>query len=462
MQRIVHLDLKGAPLKIPYLEQVLLNAKSWGATGILIEWEDTFPYSGELIDIGSLTNCNRDNMYSLQEVIYILKFAKETGLDVIQLIQTIGHMEFVLKHPAFERFREVPLSPSVLCPSKPGAQSLVQMMLDQALQVQPDAKYLHIGADEAWHLAECMDCQIAIQTKECKIRESLYLEHIQSVALFLKQKRPDLTVLIWDDMLRPVNFEILKSYKLGELVQPVVWDYNTVEYFRLDPLMWSMYAQLFPQVWAASAYKGASGSNKMVAPVSRYVSNHEAWSKELETYSSTVNFGGIFLTGWSRYDHYATLCELLPISLPSLACCLKVLCKTNDLSNELLVNEMLPVEQWPGEQLAFLIRLFDSLRERCRLYLSDSMLETWMNSWQLEHNYINPVKLQEVAFKTNILLTEIVQIKNDLTAHLMNVTGQRTVQEWIETNVTPVANELAKLLSVAQQRCTANASVRPT
>lgn len=35
-------------------------------------------------------------------------------------------------------------------------------------------------------------------------------------------------------------------------------------------------------------------------------------------------FRGTAFTGWSRYDHYAMLCELLPTALPSLALCLRV------------------------------------------------------------------------------------------------------------------------------------------
>ena len=45
-QRIVHLDLKGAPPSITYLKKVLTMSKGLGATGVLVEWEDMFPWSG--------------------------------------------------------------------------------------------------------------------------------------------------------------------------------------------------------------------------------------------------------------------------------------------------------------------------------------------------------------------------------------------------------------------------------
>ena len=44
--RIVHLDLKGAPPSVDYLKQVLRISQGLGATGVLVEWEDMFPWSG--------------------------------------------------------------------------------------------------------------------------------------------------------------------------------------------------------------------------------------------------------------------------------------------------------------------------------------------------------------------------------------------------------------------------------
>jgi hexosaminidase len=32
-----------------------------------------------------------------------------------------------------------------------------------------------------------------------------------------------------------------------------------------------------------------------------------------------TKFRGMALTGWSRYDHFAVLCELLPVAYPTIS-----------------------------------------------------------------------------------------------------------------------------------------------
>ena len=44
--RIVHFDLKGAPPTIDYMKKVVVMSKELGATGVLIEYEDMFPWTG--------------------------------------------------------------------------------------------------------------------------------------------------------------------------------------------------------------------------------------------------------------------------------------------------------------------------------------------------------------------------------------------------------------------------------
>ena len=44
--RLVHFDLKGAPPSIDYMKKVVTLSKKLGATGVLIEYEDMFPWTG--------------------------------------------------------------------------------------------------------------------------------------------------------------------------------------------------------------------------------------------------------------------------------------------------------------------------------------------------------------------------------------------------------------------------------
>uniref|UniRef100_A0A2A4ITM8 beta-N-acetylhexosaminidase n=1 Tax=Heliothis virescens TaxID=7102 RepID=A0A2A4ITM8_HELVI len=461
MKRIVHLDLKGAPLRVDYLEKVIVLIKTWGADGILLEWEDTFPYTGNLADIGSVTNSGGDNMYSLEEVMQILKIARDNGMEAIQLIQTIGHMEFVLKHQAFRDLRENERSPSVLCPTKPESQALVREIIDQVLEVQPDAKYLHIGADEVWYWALCPSCREKAASHKYG-NPSLYLDHVKDLILYIKEKRPEISVLMWDDMMRTMDPEMLKEYALGEIVEPVIWNYNSSDTFVIKKEVWDTYAQLFPKLWGGSAFKGANGSSQILSPVTRYLTNQEAWATQFKDHADRIRFQGIILTGWSRYDHYATLCELFPVSLPCLANCLRILCVAHGLPATKILNEILPPEEWPGEELARSVHTFIFIRERCLALLNSDLITTWLNPWQISHKFTIPVHVEGIAVATQQILTELSVLKAELSERLIQITGERSRDEWLETHVEPLIAKLTRVYEVSRDRSAADASVRPT
>ena len=68
------------------------------------------------------------------------------------------------------------------------------------------------------------------------------------------------------------------------------------------------------------SFIGAFGERLYAVNVQRHVGNNLAWLEVMrrETLStSKLSFRGLVLTGWSRYDHFAVLCELLPIALHS-------------------------------------------------------------------------------------------------------------------------------------------------
>lgn len=123
--RVVHLDLKGAPPKIGYLNRFFALVKNFGATAVLLEWEDMFPWEN------NLKNLAAKNAYSRKGAKEIIASARKSGLEVIPLIQTFGHLEFALKNQEFVHLREVPESPQALCPSLNASFEFIQDMLGQ-------------------------------------------------------------------------------------------------------------------------------------------------------------------------------------------------------------------------------------------------------------------------------------------------------------------------------------------
>ncbi|XP_045473018.1 hexosaminidase D-like isoform X3 [Harmonia axyridis] len=307
-KRLVHLDLKGAPPLVSYYRRFFPFIKNLGATGILIEYEDMFPYDGVL------RNLSAKNGYSKLQVAEILNLAEESNLEVIPLIQTFGHLEFALKLEEFLYLREVPNSPQALCPKRNGSLQFIEEMVNQVMALHPKIKYLHIGCDEVFQMAECEICRL-------ELHEILFLRHVHNVSTMILKKFPFLKLIIWDDMLRHISQQTIIDMNLGKLVEPMIWVYAEDIYRFVQPVIWSKYSMIFPRVWAASAFKGAFGESLYVPDARRHLENNLRWLDLMSHQSEDFRGGfvGLVLTGWQRYDHFAILCETLPAALPSLA-----------------------------------------------------------------------------------------------------------------------------------------------
>lgn len=119
-------------------------------------------------------------------------------------------LKFVLKHDEWRSLREVENFPSSICPSNPGTLPLVKSLIRQIVSFHPDIQYLHIGADEVWHLGLCDVCsKRASLSKHGKF--SLYLEHVMAIAQYIKEMYPCLKIIIWDDMMRSIGLEALNG-----------------------------------------------------------------------------------------------------------------------------------------------------------------------------------------------------------------------------------------------------------
>ncbi|XP_061823220.1 hexosaminidase D isoform X2 [Nerophis lumbriciformis] len=320
-KKLVHLDLKGAPPKLEYLHQLIECFSQLGADGLLVEYEDMFPYEGEL----KVLQATAQPAYSRDEIFSLQKLATSKGMEIVPLVQTFGHMEFVLKHQAMQSLREVSNCVGTLNPHKEDGRQLVTEMLRQVVELHPGVKTLHIGADEVYMLGEGEMSKLWLASPGRTV-EQLFLTHVVSVAKYIKETWPHITIIMWDDMMRGMSQDTLKASGIVGQVQPMLWDYTpNLDVNKTVSLLEKYYNAGMQDVWAASSFKGSTCVYTNVPSTQRHVENHLQWLKVAASVPSGLNLKGIAITGWQRYDHMSVLCELLPVALPSLAACLQTI-----------------------------------------------------------------------------------------------------------------------------------------
>ncbi|KAL8564975.1 hypothetical protein ACOMHN_003351 [Nucella lapillus] len=459
--KLVHLDLKGAPPRIEYLEQVFPLMRKWGATGLLVEYEDCFPYSGDLKVL------HAQDTYSIKDIDILQRLAKENNMIVIPLVQTFGHLEFVLKHPEFQHLREVANFPMALCPTNPDSLRLVCSMVDQVMAIHSNLEWFHIGCDEVYHLAKCELC-LKHRQEVNKTPEQIFFSHVKSIARHIKEHYPSVTPIVWDDMFRFTETQVLKESGLGEWVEPMVWHYVTS--FQLPSDLWERLAEVFPKVWIASAFKGATGPRTSVSSVSYHLENHLTWVSLLQ--KEQVRFQalqGCAITGWQRYDHYAVMCELLPQALPCLGICLQALEKGvyddelhQSISDDLGFTSLLPLNpfacqeipqcSFPGSALYQLMIEYAFLEASSDRLLRSEGLLTWMNEYNVRRNFTNPVHVEPVLCAISEKLLQLQTFRSKISTAMSEVFFGDTVKEWEGTHISPLLNRLHQWQMTASQQ----------
>ena len=469
--------MKGAPPKVAVFETLFAAVKSAGATSILLEYEDMFPFGGRL------KNMAAKNAYSKTDIKTILGFAEANDLEVIPLVQTFGHLEFALKLGEFSALREDPTIPQAACPTRNATWDFLVEMIDQVMALHR-VDFLHIGCDEVFQLGQCSACSGKLQRlnndPESDVYfdgRTLFLEHVVRVGEHVRRKY-DVTPIIWDDMLRNIPTETLLQFRVGSVVEPMVWVYVEDVYRFVDPTRWAKYAAVFEHAWTAGAFKGAFGATKYLNDVHRHVENQLSWL-EVMNREDSIRFRGLTLTGWSRYNHFAVLCELLPASMPSLIINLAVL-------KHGAWNEVAQAEAWTNlacDTAKSPISLADLERNQeqldfhfCRFpgsnffpvlqtyHWTRGQVEADYDKYTKEDAYLTDYNVEHKASSMDRVwegqraITHLPNTLNELEAKARKALAEFyddfTVSEWIEQHVLP----LKRMIDTLQRRLNTLAS----
>lgn len=237
--RGIHLDLKGCFPRYEYLEEIIGRLAYYKINTLLIEYEDKFRYEKH-------PEISHPLSLSKERVKNLIQIAEKHHIQLIPLVQCLGHVQYILKHKKYAYLRELEDDVSQYCPSNPDTFKLYTDFLEEILPLHKNSNYFHIGADETRLLGKCSRCK-EIARKKGEI--GLYIEYIKKVCAYLldKGKIP----ILWDDIItRSKNIE--HSVDLPKETTIMYWDYGA-EDEKTNYLLWE--GKRISKRWLKKFYK---------------------------------------------------------------------------------------------------------------------------------------------------------------------------------------------------------------
>ncbi|MDD2706994.1 MAG: family 20 glycosylhydrolase [Verrucomicrobiae bacterium] len=180
---------------------------------LLMEFGDRFPFAGRHRIVASPSALTR------AEITALVTQAREQGMEIIPLLQSLGHLEYLLKHDAYAEVREEDQHRAQMCPTNEKSFQIFTELAEDMLQMFGNSRFMHIGADEARQLGHCPRCKMEMQKTSKGV---LYATHTNRICEWLCRK--GLTPILWDDILC-AHPDALEHLHPGAWI--MYWDYWT-------------------------------------------------------------------------------------------------------------------------------------------------------------------------------------------------------------------------------------------
>jgi len=194
-ERAVHYDTKHFQEKFDYVKGFIRTLARYKVNMLIWEWEDKFAYRSHP-EIGA------PGAFTMQEMQELTRYARKYHIQLVPLIQGLGHASYILKWPKYAHLRESPASNWEFCPLKDGTYKLLFDLYDEAIEATPGSKYIHIGSDETYELGKGTGCGCREKMAEVG-RYGLYQEFIGRCARYLTAKGRRVMAWDWPERFQP-------------------------------------------------------------------------------------------------------------------------------------------------------------------------------------------------------------------------------------------------------------------
>jgi hypothetical protein len=238
-----HLVSESMPLLAPNYDSALQLIETFAhlkMNAFLIEPEAVFPYRAHPLLPSRIA-------FTLEQIRGLRDACARCHVQIIPLIQSIGHAYTVLRHPEYAHLRELPDTTQQYCLCNKEVPRFLAQLMDELIDAF-GATRVHIGGDESRRLGQCPRC------REMAAREGiggLYAGHVNRIARHLLQR--NVIPMVWGDIMED-HPDILD--RIDPAVEVIYWNYDMVDWNR--PYLLEMYARSGRTVYGGSAARFGS------------------------------------------------------------------------------------------------------------------------------------------------------------------------------------------------------------
>ncbi len=296
-RRMIHWDFKGMMTNFEYLKTTIEKLAFYKINTILVEYEDKlqWPHHPNLAD--------KHAALTPEQVRELHKLADDNFIELIPLVQCLGHAEYVLRHREYAGIAESTDNCQQYCPSNPATLELFKDFASQIMALH-SSPYIHIGGDETRQLGECPKCKAKAEQTGLI---DLYFEYILKICNYVVSQ--DRIPVVWDDMLCR-NFRLDLLRKLPPQTVICCWSYGCFD----SGLPWFSgpdHVRPFSEFWLEKNYgkwNERQAHNAMLkrfsGPLERGIqgtweAQSDGFRKPLEKYLKTSGFPHYFNSFYS-------------------------------------------------------------------------------------------------------------------------------------------------------------------
>ena len=276
-----HLDLRIQVMTPDALKTFIKELSDFGMNTLVMEWEGTYPFEKH-------ATISNKYAYTREEVKDFIAYCETLNIKVIPLQQTLGHVEYILRHSRYSVLKEDRKDISQLCPMEVDANKALFTDLFTDLAAMHNSDYIHIGGDETYLLGHDEKCKAKV-AKEGKSK--LFVDHMKMISEIVISlgKKP----VMWADI-------ILKYPEAAaELPKETIfvdWNYGwKINHFGDIPNLQNKGFSF----WGAPSIR--------CHPDNWYITDwpiHFKNQKEFIPYAREANYEGMVMTSWSTTGVY--------------------------------------------------------------------------------------------------------------------------------------------------------------